>query len=155
TAWTLLGVHYLLILTQELLFGTLVHLPGLSEHTLATLRAVLVVGANVAASTCAVMLARIWRAAGLFLPPPGRAQRGLVVSAMVLAIAVVGWGARSDLAHLAGGDLVVALAADFGDLVGFGVIAPLVLIALAMRGGSLAWPWGLITASYIAWLIYD
>ena len=35
------------------------------------------------------------------------------------------------------------------------VIAPLSLRALAMRGGTLAWPWGLVAASAFVWMTFD
>jgi hypothetical protein len=35
------------------------------------------------------------------------------------------------------------------------LIAPLLLTALALRGGLIGWPWALLTTSYVAWLLYD
>jgi hypothetical protein len=29
------------------------------------------------------------------------------------------------------------------------------MTAIAVRGGSLRWPWGLLTASLASWLLYD
>jgi hypothetical protein len=39
--------------------------------------------------------------------------------------------------------------------VGFALIAPFLLTAVALRGGSLAWTWGLLTASLFGWLLFD
>ena len=35
------------------------------------------------------------------------------------------------------------------------MLAPILLTAVALRGGLLMWPWGLVTASLAAWLCYD
>ena len=37
----------------------------------------------------------------------------------------------------------------------FSLIAPFLLTALALRGGSLGWTWGLLTASLVGWLLFD
>jgi hypothetical protein len=42
-----------------------------------------------------------------------------------------------------------------GDMVSLWLIAPLLLTALALRGGLFGWPFALLTASYVAWLGYD
>src|SRR5262249_44582275 len=42
-----------------------------------------------------------------------------------------------------------------GDMVSLWLIAPLLLTALALRGGLFGWPFALLTASYGAWLGYD
>jgi hypothetical protein len=41
------------------------------------------------------------------------------------------------------------------DIVTLCLITPLLLTAVALRGGSFSWPWGLLTASRLAWLLYD
>jgi hypothetical protein len=156
-AWTLLAVHYGVLLVDDLLFGTVVHLPSVVGHRGDVARAICIVVANAAGSVCAIMLARVWRTAGLILPGSPSRQRAAVVFGMAVAVAVVGWGTSKDVQSLMAGDpvAITAIASDLGDLVGFSMIAPLLLIALAMRGGSLAWPWGLITTTYISWLLYD
>src|SRR5262249_59047068 len=42
-----------------------------------------------------------------------------------------------------------------GDMVSLWLIAPLLLTALALRGGLFGWPFALLTTSYVAWLGYD
>jgi hypothetical protein len=44
---------------------------------------------------------------------------------------------------------------DLGDILGLCLIAPVLLTAIAMRGGILKWTWGLLTASLLFWLLYD
>jgi hypothetical protein len=156
-AWGLLATHYGLLLAQELLFGTLAHLPGISDHTAQVVRTVCIFGANLAGSICAVMLARVWGMVGIALSDSKTSQRVALAAAMGLTVTIVGFGTWKDLWPLftgAPGD-PTAVASDLGDLIGFSMIAPILLTAIAMRGGTLAWPWGLITASYVCWLIYD
>ena len=74
-----------------------------------------------------------------------------------MAIAIVGWGTWQDIGHLRQGDKEswVAVASNLGDIVSFSAIAPILLTAIAMRGGALAWPWALVTLSNVGWLLYD
>ena len=50
---------------------------------------------------------------------------------------------------------LVDLAASIADITIFALIGPLILTALALRGGSLAWTWGLLTVSSLGWLFFD
>ena len=47
------------------------------------------------------------------------------------------------------------IASDLGDTIVLALVAPVLHTALAMRGGVLRWPWGLLTLSGLAWLAYD
>ncbi|WP_394828607.1 hypothetical protein [Pendulispora albinea] len=49
----------------------------------------------------------------------------------------------------------VSIASQVGDLIGLCLIAPVLPTALALRGGRLAWPWIMLTASFLGWLVYD
>jgi hypothetical protein len=156
TAWALLALHYGLIFITELAIGSMFVIPGLEGSRGQWLRYLSAGLANVAGALAAVLLARVGRLIGLGLP--SLAWRRTALSAAIVAAAlIVGWGAWKDLGHALGGDpvAITAVASDVGDLICFSAIAPLLLIALAMRGGTLAWPWGLITASYGAWMFYD
>jgi hypothetical protein len=156
-AWILIGVDYLLLLVKDLLFGRLVHLPGIDPATALNLRIGFVVTANVTASIGAIMLARAWRVAGIMLPGSRASQGAVFAVAIAVTIAVVGWGLWRDLRTFLGGDreAIIAVVSDLGDVIAFTVIAPLILTAIAMRGGALAWPWGLLSACNLAWLFYD
>jgi hypothetical protein len=35
------------------------------------------------------------------------------------------------------------------------VLAPVALTAIAVRSGTLRWPWALLTGSLLSWLLYD
>ena len=152
-AWWLLGVDYFLLFAKDMLFGRIVHLAGAESSTS---RTIFVVIANLSAAVGSVMLARVWHVAGIALPGSRTSQRALLGFAIVVAIAIVGIGTWNDFHRLhTDSEAVVGIASSIGDVVCFSVIAPLLLTALAMRGGALFWPWALITASNVAWLLYD
>jgi hypothetical protein len=156
-AWMLIGANYALLFVKDLLFGRVVHLPGIDPDTAESVRVVFVVTANLAASIGSIMLARVWRVAGIALPGSRASQRAAGAVAILVAVGIVGWGLWKDLHSAAGGEkeAIIAVASNLGDVVSFSVIAPLLLTAIAMRGGALAWPWALVTASNVAWLFYD
>ncbi|MGZ3443064.1 MAG: hypothetical protein ACXVDD_26265, partial [Polyangia bacterium] len=73
-AWYLIGVDYFLLFAKDLLFGRVIHLPGLDPELASTLRVVFVIVANCTASMGAIMLARVWHVAGIALPGSRRIQ---------------------------------------------------------------------------------
>ncbi|MCA1663472.1 MAG: hypothetical protein LC659_04255 [Myxococcales bacterium] len=156
-AWYLIGSDYFLLFAKDLMFGRVIHLPNLDPDLAATLRFIFVVIGNAASAVGCIMLARVWHIAGIALPGSRRLQYGAIVVGIGLAIAIVGWGTWQDLGHLRQGDkeAYVAVASNLGDIVSFSAIAPILLTAIAMRGGALAWPWALVTLSNVGWLLYD
>lgn len=77
--------------------------------------------------------------------------------AAALAAAVAGPGAYKSalaVAHGDGGSLIVLVSAVV-DILSLCLISPLLLTAVSLRGGLFSWPWGLITASRLSWLLYD
>ncbi len=156
-AWALCGLCYFLLLLKDLLFGRVFHFAGLPPDTATTMRAVFVAAANVSGATGSIMLARVWRVAGIALPGTRASQTGAFVVSFVVAVAIIGWGLWRELHSVVHGEreAITVVASNLGDVVSFIVIAPLMLTAIAMRGGTLAWPWALITASNVAWLLYD
>ena len=105
------------------------------------------------------MLARAWRVAGLDDEDGGsRTRRRLLFAAAgPFALAITGWPLVHDVRALLGGDVgaLVSVASDLGDTLCLALVAPVLLTALAMRGGVLWWPWGLLTSSGLAWVVYD
>lgn len=156
-AWMLIGLDYALLFAKDLLFGRVFHFAGLPPDTATTMRAVFVTFANITASIGAIMLARVWRVAGIALPGSRTSQLMASAVSFVVAVAIIGWGLWRELHSAAHGEreAIIVVASNLGDVVSFIVIAPLMLTAIAMRGGTLAWPWALITASNVAWLLYD
>jgi hypothetical protein len=156
-AWYLFGLDYFLLFAKDLMFGRVLHLPGIDPEMAATLRAVFVIAANLGGMIGAVMLARVWHVAGIALPGSRRIQFTAMVLGVAIAVGIVGFGTWHDLHNLVHGDkeAIIAIASNLGDIVSFSAIAPILLTAIAMRGGALAWPWALVTLSNVGWLFYD
>jgi hypothetical protein len=156
-AWALCGLCYFLLMAKDLLFGRVFHFAGLPDASAATMRTVFVAIANISGATGAIMLARVWRVAGIALPGSRASQTGAFIVSFIVAVAIIGWGILHELQTAVHGEreAITVIASNLGDVVSFIVIAPLMLTAIAMRGGALAWPWALITASNVCWLLYD
>jgi hypothetical protein len=155
-AWQVIAMDYFLLFVKDLLFGRAVHLPGIDPDTAESLRVGFVTLANIGGSIGCIMLARVWHVAGIALPGSRRLQFAAMVVGVAIAIAIVGWGTWQDLHNLRNDkEAMVAVASNLGDIVSFSAIAPILLTAIAMRGGALAWPWALVTLSNICWLLYD
>lgn len=155
-AWFLLGGSTLFFLIRDLTLAPL-GFESMGETPLLAVRAVLVILGNVVAVTGVYMLARTWSVAGLALPVRPRGQAAAVVAAALIAFALAGPGVFSFGRRLLAGDLGATAGAvsSLGDMVTLILIAPLLLTAVALRGGMFAWPWGLLTAGCMAWLSYD
>jgi hypothetical protein len=154
-AWLLLGACYLLILANDFLFRAGGLLAGRPWTTAASGTLILVANASQLAGS--VMIARVWRVAGFELAGSRRVQRLVQLGAIAFALATAGYFTFTSTRAVIGGDLgaLVDAASSIGDMIGFALIAPFLLTAVALRGGSLGWTWGLLTASLIGWLLFD
>jgi hypothetical protein len=157
SAWLWLGAGTIVILIRDLLRL----LPGFAPQGGAP-QAQLVVTAlgilsNLALLAGIWLLSRSWKMAAITLPG-GRSGFGVVaVATAVIALTVTGPGAYTHLQDLARGDwssLVLVVSAVV-DIITLCLITPLLLTAISLRGSLFAWPWGLVTASQLAWLLYD
>lgn len=156
-AWAYSGLCYLVLLLQNgIVIGGRLPIP----HTLVWSLmlgglAILANGASVAGTW---MLARAWRLAGIE-DDTAVHRRGwlLFAGTAIVALAVTGLPLLGDLKALSRGELasVVDVASDVGDAICLALVAPVLQTALAMRGGLLRWPWGLLTASGVAWIAFD
>ncbi|MCU1281824.1 MAG: uncharacterized protein JWM53_5370 [bacterium] len=157
-AWLFLGVSYFLLLVLDLFFAPPAHsgATGLAPSAM-RVRGVIVLVSNLSAVVGTFMLARAWAATGLERPGSARSRRALGVVVTVIVLAVVGQSIYVDVRDLAGGNLqgFAGLASDLGDLVTLLLIVPVLLTALALRGGVLAWAWLLVSATQLSWLFYD
>ncbi len=156
-AWLLLALHMLPLAFKDLLFGRLVHLPQLSAAQCSDLRQACSILGNVLFVIAMVLLARVWRVAGFALPGSATSRVVWTLVAFAIAVAIVGYGSIENFRRFAHGDgeALVSLASNAGDIICFTLTAPLVFIALALRGGMLAWPWGLLVSSELGWLVFD
>jgi hypothetical protein len=156
-AWFYSGLCYLVLLLGDVagmpfVAGRLsVHQADLAEGSCAVL-------GNAASVLGTWMLARAWTVAGLEDDDASRTRgRLLFAAAVVVSLAITGWPLLHDVRTLASGDLgaLVNIASDLGDTICLALVAPVLQTALAMRGGMLRWPWGLLTSSGVAWIAYD
>lgn len=158
-AWMLEATCYALLLAKDLLFGvgsraTMHAFPA----GVAMVRGTLTLAANAAGVAGALLLARAWQVAGIMLPGSPVTRRLVFVSGVLVAIAIAGQATLEDLRGLVlhgEPQRLVSVASDLGDILAMSLLAPVVLTAIALRGGLLAWPWTLFAASQLGWLIYD
>lgn len=147
-AWALLAACTVLLFARDLV--ALAHGP-------AALQGLLAMGGNGSSVAGTWMLARAWKVAGL---DEGDRPAGRVVvltGAVLLAVVVTGGPLVADARAIAGGDTfaIVPLASDVADAVVLVLLAPLLQTTLALRGGALRWPWALMTAGNVLWLLFD
>lgn len=150
-AWLTYGGCYLLLLTNDTL-------GALSGDRLMIARGLVVLVANGCSVTGTWMLARAWSVAGLGDEGQGVTRRRLLFAgAALLALAITAIPLVHDVRDLMGGNgiALVSVASDLGDAVTLSLVAPVMQTALALRGGVLKWPWGFLTMSGLAWLVYD
>jgi hypothetical protein len=146
-AWILLGAVYAMLAAVQVLPVSRI---GIAAVVVISL---VLNGLGVAAL---VHFALAHRVAGLVI---GSRGRNLAVFVGVLAVALVidGWPMLDTLQRLRSGDFRAAmyLVSSAGDLAALLLIAPIFLTALALRGGLLLWPWALLAASTVSWLVVD
>jgi hypothetical protein len=154
TSWLLTAAGYFLLLLHDVLFrvGPLV---GRSFTPLASGTVVLLANAFTVVGT--IMIARVLRVAG-FERTESRAVRwACLAGALLLGVGAAGFMAWTSLRELLDGQMasLVYLFSAVFDIITFALIAPFILTALALRGGSLSWTWALLTMSALGWLFFD
>jgi hypothetical protein len=152
--WALNAACYVALLTRD---AWLFVAPGPPSPLVEALRALLVAIANASGVASTWMLARAWHVAGLELPGSPITRRTAMALSIGASLLFAGPSLFYDVRDsLAGApDRYWTIPSDLGDLLALPVLAPVALTALATRGGSLIWPWGLYTISLLAWLLYD
>ncbi len=155
-AWLLIGGCMALLLLRDLTL--LPPIAGaLPPRTMATVRGLIVVAGNVSQIWGTWILARAWKVAALQLPVSRAVQLRLTIGLIVVVAAVTAPGVVENVSRIGAGEpeALAGLASALGDGLALCLIAPLLLTALALRGGLFGWPFSLLTASYVAWLLYD
>jgi hypothetical protein len=103
------------------------------------------------------MLARSWRL--VTLERPGGRAGMVAITGLTAAVAllIAGPGAVDAVRSVAGGhwDYLMLVVSALVDIVTLCLITPLLLTAVALRGGLFSWPWALLTASRLSWVLYD
>jgi hypothetical protein len=154
-AWLVYGFCFVFLLLRDLLFRVWLHddSGGLSQY----LEPVLVILANSCGVIGVWMLSRTSEVAGIALP--GSSERQLLARALglVLGLAIAGPSLYVEIGHALEGQVfsIVLIISGIGDVISLALIVPVMLTAVALRGGLLLWPWGLFTASALSWLLYD
>lgn len=158
TAWALMGACYALLFVDALLFGaSTVARPRVLSDTGVLVSGALTVGANLATVVGLLWVGRAWRVAGLQLGVSRGVLWGSVLTVLALSLAVLGEPLLQHVRALGAGhfDALPGLGSALGDVVAASLLVPLLLTAISLRGGALAWPWGLLTAGIVAWLGFD
>ena len=155
-AWFMSGLCYGLLLLRDVTFAPPM-VGVLGDVNTVYVRSFFVLSANLSAVIGTFMIARAWKVAGLELPGSRWAQGLVIGGAIVIALTLTGPSTVNDVRRVIGGDVRAceAVASDLGDIVSLCLIAPVLLTAIALRGGLLRWPWALFTASMLSWLFYD
>ncbi len=155
-AWLLTGGCYAFLLLRDvtLLHGAPAAFAGVRIEYL---RSGIIILANASALTGTVMIARAWQVAGLEPPGSALSRRSTLLIAIALAVILIGPSIIVDGRGLRHGDAtsIIAVASDLSDALGLCLIGPVLMTALALRGGILIWPWALFTASMVSWMFYD
>jgi hypothetical protein len=150
-AWALQGLMYMLLLVRclGLAFGFLTG-GSLADGVLTSV-------ANIGGIFSNLMLARTAHLAGIDIVISSHLRRAAWLVAAIIGGLASGSGIVRAVGRLASGNLaaIVSIASRTGDIVGFVLIAPLLLTTLALRQGLLVWPWALLTAANLCWLGAD
>jgi len=139
-----------------LLVRDLALLPALSETAnVAIVRALLSAVANTLGGISAWRFGRAWSVAEL--PDPDRRRLRAYVAMGILALVLAAGSLLVHVRSALAGNLasLVYIASELGDIVSLCLIAPVLPTALALRGGSLAWPWSMLAVAFVGWLLYD
>ncbi|HEY1693672.1 MAG TPA: hypothetical protein VGG39_16000 [Polyangiaceae bacterium] len=147
-AWALLGACTLLLFARDIV--ALANGPAAAQGLLAIVGN----GSSVAGTW---MLARAWTVAGLAEEDRPAGRVAVLAGAAALALVVTGGPLLADVRALIGGHLlaIVPFASDVADAAVLILLAPLLQTTLALRGGALRWPWALMTAGNLLWLLFD
>lgn len=157
-AWGFLALAYGAFFTNALIFGAVSHGAQREISTAsAVISGLIVVLGNASTITGAVLLSRAWSQAGLALGVSATARRAVAGVSLLVGLVVAGPAAYAAVMSLLSGnvDALIRVASAVGDIVTLAVLGPILLTAVALRGGSLAWPWALLVVGTLGWLFYD
>lgn len=156
-AWVLMAAYAAIGVGKVILWGSPRHIGpamGLLPQTQTALsNGIATILLNVFSVAGLALFARVWHGTGLTPPWRGR----ITLAAFVLGVAVGGLPVWRDVQMIAAGQTarVGGLASSLGDIAAITLMGPVLVTAIAMRGGLLVWPWTILTVSSIAWLMFD
>lgn len=157
-AWFFLGAGAVVILLRDLLRLLLpAFQPASTVPSAQLILNSLGILSNIALLAGVWMLARAWKMAAIELPGGRSGAIAVTLVTVVLAVVVAGPDTVKHAHEVAAGDsaALILLVSAVVDIISLCLITPLLLTAVSLRGGLFSWPWGLVTASQLAWLLYD
>ncbi len=156
-AWLFLSVGTLLILSRDLLRLLPVFAPDTAGPEGQLVISALAILSNLSQLAGVWMLAHSWRRAAIALPGGRTGALTVGIVAALLAVAVAGPAALTHARAVAAGDstALVLVVSAVVDILSLCLVAPLLLTAISLRQGLFVWPWALIVASRLSWLLYD
>jgi hypothetical protein len=157
-AWAANAGCYLFLFAMDLFFPPPVRQGPADLSPLHTgVHTVMATAGNASAVVGMLMFARVYRWADITLPGSATARRIGTAIAVAIASIILVPALFADMTQIAGGDYhgLAGLASDLGDFICFCVVVPIMLTAVALRGGLLVWPWAFLTACQLGWLLYD
>jgi hypothetical protein len=148
-AWSAIVVNYGVLALRDIL--------GLFDRISTTGRHACVIIANVFGVIAILLFARAYRATGLEYAGEASTRRFWVIGGVLVALGVSVYPAYSSYLAMQAGNAegVTYLVSTVGDFLSLSLIVPVLLTALSLRGGRLAWPWTLLVISYCGWLVFD
>lgn len=151
TAWLLIGAGYALAAVRYMIsfYGLLMHVQLLPRPVLDAM----LVLQNVVIAISLWLFVRSWRTTGLATPVSRGSSIAWTIIGILVALVVGGYPLMLGFAT-AKADTVL-LVSTLGDVVGIALIVPLLMPALALRGGLLMHTWIYLTACEGFWLAYD
>ncbi len=157
-AWMYFAVAPVAFLISDLLpFFT--YLQPSWKDGVGLVQGLLAVSANLCGVVATVMFSQAWRVAGLILPGTKMIQWIIRILVAVLAFTATAPGLVANFNRvLIGEDLansLLAVASALGDTICLVLVAPLILTAIALRGGLLSRPWLFFSISFAGWFIFD
>lgn len=156
-AWIWMGLSNVLLLAIVLLFGAHVLGHFLADQVEKILVGVLVAIANAGTVVGELLVARTWSATGMDFQVSRTVRVAAIVGSVVLALVIAGSTAWHNLHLVTSGHLekLTSLFSAVGDIIALAVLAPILLTALSLRGGSLIWPWGMLVVATFGWVLFD
>jgi hypothetical protein len=148
--WLLIGAGYSVAGTRYIL-RVITILTGTTFN--ATMLNGMLILQNVCIAFALWLFVSTWRATGLAVPGSRMAQTLSIAAGVVVAVVIGGYPLLKGI-ETASADTVL-LISTLGDMVGIALIVPLMMPALALRGGSLMHTWVYLALSEVGWLAYD
>lgn len=148
-AWAAQAASYGTLFTRDVL-TRLGHLGQFGQH-------LCVIFANAIGVLGMWLFARAYHASGLEFAGTPTARRLGIAAGILVALGISAHPLYTSYLEWQQGnpDGVTYLVSSAGDMLSLSLIAPVMLTALSLRGGRLAWPWTLLVASGIGWLTFD